>query len=347
MQTYREFYEQSRKRRRRRARRRALAVALVLLLIFGLAGLIVKIVGSGEDAPSSSSQPSSSLAASSEPSSGASSAPEADAMEAKPEEDVLAPLPNMSGTAENNTVWNTAGPVEQTLDYTISSPDYRMIALPECGVVDTSYFNTATFVGDSLTQGLQLYATGLPNAHYCAYKGVGPNSIVNGATQTRADGGTEIALDALVASQPDYVYILLGTNTLVNTGNEEGFIAYYGKMIDMFRENLLDGVKIYIQAIPPVRPEVARQKAGLENGRLRNVNNMLAQLALEKDCYFVDLQECLADEEGNLKAEYAYGDGIHMKPEGYQAWVDYLASHTAYDKRNPYLYGSPYYIPGA
>ena len=58
----------------------------------------------------------------------------------------------------------------------------------------------------------------------------------------------------------------------------------------------------------------------------------------------MDLQECLADEEGNLRADYAASDGIHLNPTGYQAWVDYLARHTAYDKRNPYLYGSPYYI---
>ena len=45
MQTYREFYEQSRRRRRKRFIRRTLAVALVLLLIFGLAWVIVTLTG--------------------------------------------------------------------------------------------------------------------------------------------------------------------------------------------------------------------------------------------------------------------------------------------------------------
>ena len=36
-----------------------------------------------------------------------------------------------------------------------------------------------------------------------------------------------------------------------------------------------------------------------------------------------------ADENGDLKAEYAQPDGYHLKPEGYTAWVDYLCSHTA------------------
>jgi len=55
----------------------------------------------------------------------------------------------------------------------------------------------------------------------------------------------------------------------------------------------------------------------------------LAAVALEKNCYFLNLWEVLADENGDLKAEYAQPDGYHLKPEGYTAWVDYLCSHTA------------------
>ena len=36
-----------------------------------------------------------------------------------------------------------------------------------------------------------------------------------------------------------------------------------------------------------------------------------------------------ADENGDLKAEYAQPDGYHLKPEGYTAWGDSLCSHTA------------------
>ena len=52
-------------------------------------------------------------------------------------------------------------------------------------------------------------------------------------------------------------------------------------------------------------------------------------MALKKNCYFLNLWEVLADENGDLKAEYAQPDGYHLKPEGYTAWVDYLCSHTA------------------
>ena len=51
-----------------------------------------------------------------------------------------------------------------------------------------SWFNDVSFVGDSLTQGMQLYEEGMQNAMFCAYKGVGPNVIVNGTICKRADG---------------------------------------------------------------------------------------------------------------------------------------------------------------
>ena len=35
-----------------------------------------------------------------------------------------------------------------------------------------------------------------------------------------------------------------------------------------------------------------------------------------------------ADENGDLKAEYAQPDGYHVKPDGYSVWVEYLAAHT-------------------
>lgn len=51
----------------------------------------------------------------------------------------------------------------QTLeDSTETALDFRMAALPASAPVEKSWFAQASFVGDSLTQGLQIYDTGLP-----------------------------------------------------------------------------------------------------------------------------------------------------------------------------------------
>ena len=237
---------------------------------------------------------------------------------------------------QDNT-WNTVNypavrqlSVQKLADSTETALDFRMAALPETQAVDKAWFTQVSFVGDSLTQGMQMYDSGLPNAMFCAYRGVGPNTIVNGTSCKRADGVAEVPLEALTAQQPKAVYILLGTNVLVRDTDYTSFLNYYRLMLDMVAQ-ALPNADIYVQSITPVRPEVAAQKnhEGLNRDRLCKINNELAAIALEKNCYFLNLWEVLADENGDLKAEYAQPDGYHLKPEGYTAWVDYLCSHTA------------------
>lgn len=234
---------------------------------------------------------------------------------------------------EDNT-WNTlqyasTRPLTvQTLSTgTTTALDFRMAALPRTAPVEKSWFSQASFVGDSLTQGMQMYDTGLPGAMFCAYRGVGPNAIVNGTSCKRADGVAEVPLDALTAQQPKAVYLLLGTNVLGTDSDYTSFLTYYRLMLDMISQ-ALPNTKIYVQSITPVRPEVSQKSPGLYKERLCEINDALSAIALEKGCTFLNLWESLADENGDLIEEYAQPDGYHLLPAGYDAWVDYLCTHT-------------------
>lgn len=234
---------------------------------------------------------------------------------------------------EDNT-WNTlqyasTRPLTvQTLSTgTTTALDFRMAALPRTAPVEKSWFSQVSFVGDSLTQGMQMYDTGLPGAMFCAYRGVGPNAIVNGTSCKRADGVAEVPLDALTAQQPKAVYLLLGTNVLGTDSDYTSFLTYYRLMLDMISQ-ALPNTKIYVQSITPVRPEVRKKSPGLYKERLCEINDALSAIALEKGCTFLNLWEALADENGDLIAEYAQPDGYHLLPAGYDAWVEYLCTHT-------------------
>lgn len=234
---------------------------------------------------------------------------------------------------EDNT-WNTlqyasTRPLTvQTLSTgTTTALDFRMAALPRTASVEKSWFSQVSFVGDSLTQGMQMYDTGLPGAMFCAYRGVGPNAIVNGTSCKRADGVAEVPLDALTAQQPKAVYLLLGTNVLGTDSDYTSFLTYYRLMLDMISQ-ALPNTKIYVQSITPVRPEVSQKSPGLYKERLCEINDALSAIALEKGCTFLNLWEALADENGDLIEEYAQPDGYHLLPAGYDAWVDYLCTHT-------------------
>lgn len=234
---------------------------------------------------------------------------------------------------EDNT-WNTlqyasTRPLTvQTLSTgTTTALDFRMAALPRTAPVEKSWFSQVSFVGDSLTQGMQMYDTGLPGAMFCAYRGVGPNAIVNGTSCKRADGVAEVPLDALTAQQPKAVYLLLGTNVLGTDSDYTSFLTYYRLMLDMISQ-ALPNTKIYVQSITPVRPEVSKKSPGLYKERLCEINDALSAIALEKGCTFLNLWEALADENGDLIEEYAQPDGYHLLPAGYDAWVEYLCTHT-------------------
>lgn len=269
-------------------------------------------------------------------------------------ENILAPLP-MQGTADSSSqaqdsgtapaaALESFGPAKQSAGaYTVKAYDASVIRQPSCGQVDLNYFADAAFLGDSLTVGFSDYQINLGGALICGYTGVGPDAIVNRSAVKSPTRGQEVALDVLAAAQPKKLYILLGTNTLTTLGASDRFLAYYGQMLDLLRQTLGQDCVIYVQSIPPVRPEAAAEKPGLATDVLRGVNEQLAQLAASKGCVYLDLWETLADGEGNLKEMLAAPDGVHLSAgNGYGAWVTYLRNHAKYSADNSWTMGSVY-----
>lgn len=261
--------------------------------------------------------------------------------------EVLAPLP-MQDTGDNGLVHADFGPVKQDENSTVIPWNAQTIRLKQRGQVNLEYFGDAAFLGDSITTGFMDYKVNLSGALICAYRGIGPDSIVKRSTQNHAERGQEIPLNVLAAKKPKKLYVLLGSNSLTIQGNEEGFLAYYGQMLDELKKVIAPGGIIYVQSIPPVRPEVTANKPGLEKNRIQAINEKLAALAVEKGCVYIDLWEVLADEEGNLRAESSAPDGIHLSAgNGYGAWVDYLRKHTVYDAASPWTPGTAFYVEPA
>jgi len=257
-------------------------------------------------------------------------------------QNILAPLPMQGGAdssadstapAADGTAAVTLeqfGPARQTAGaYSVRAYDSSVIRQPACGQVDLSYFSDAAFLGDSLTVGFSDYSINLGGALICGYTGVGPDAIVNRSAVKSSVRGPAVALDVLAAAQPKKLYILLGTNTLTTVGAADRFLAYYGQMLDVLRQTLGEGCVIYVQSIPPVRPEAAVEKPGLASDIIRSVNEQLALLAADKGCVYLDLR--------------AAPDGVPFSAgNGYGAWVTYLRNHAKYAADNVWTPGSAY-----
>lgn len=349
-----DFYTYHKQAKDRRRRRYVGVLLFLLALLLAMAGGVLWWYGGGQ--PASAVQATAEQAAAQSAQATATPAPATPAPQTPESATPESATPESAGSYTpvrllpqvDNAAWDTAAKVAATLNQDYQNTDHRMVALPMLGTVTDSYFDTVTFVGDSLASGMGIYATGYPNAHYATYRSIGPEAIVNNTTVTNAvTGATETPIETIVASQPDYVYILVGTNTLVNANSEERLLAYYEQMIDVLREKLNPGVVFYIQAIPGVQEDVVQTRPGLDNARIFSVNNLLANLALRKGCYFVNIREALNNLDGSLIDEYDVGlDGVHVNPAGYQAWADYLATHTAWNGRSIYLGQNPWKILG-
>ena len=155
-------------------------------------------------------------------------------------------------------------------------------------------------------------------------------------------------METIVASQPDYVYILVGTNNLVTQGNEESFLAFYERLIDMLREQLNPGVIFYIQAIPACRRPLCSPSQDWTTPALPPSTICWPIWRCGRGCYFVNIREVLTNPaDGSQIDDYQTSDGVHFTPSGYRAWAEYLATHTVWNRRSLYSGQNPYYIYGA
>ena len=193
------------------------------------------------------------------------------------------------------------------------------------------YFDDTLFIGDSLTLALSYYPVIEDDVAFCAYKSITPMQFVNN-TKIEMSDGEEVAIwDEVCKKNPEKIYILLGTNALAS-GSNSSFILYYGKLIEMLKEQFPDAV-IYIEGIPPVTSKVSTERITLTNGRIRKINVEIAKMATEQGCFYIDLYKALANENNCLPDSIAQEDGIHMNEEGCRQWIAYLLSHTVKDAK--------------
>lgn len=262
---------------------------------------------------------------------------------------LVAPVPyaNSDGTGSTGPTidWGTIGPVQQTENYTYTAAPEETDMVPEFGRVSTDWFADAAFLGDSLTAGIAFYDINVGGALVLGYEGTSPNQIVNRTAlkNTNEDDAEQVPLDILAERQPAKLYLLIGTNALAGLGNDEGFLAYYGRLLDELQATLPNSM-IFVQSILNVRPEALTQAPGLTPERVASMNEQIKGMCKERGFYYINLTEAFTGEDGYLTADYAQNDGIHLTVAGYAHWMDYLCTHVPYNKNNPYQQGSTYYL---
>lgn len=199
--------------------------------------------------------------------------------------------------------------------------------VPESAPVEMDYFSDALFIGDSRTDGLQIYS-GIKGATFYCYKGL--NIFDMSKRQVvEMNGGKYTVVEALEKG-PQYkkIYISLGVNELGYPGTDS-FYKAFKSFLEEVKAAQPDAI-IYLQNLVPVNPEICAQKkqpSYVNNDRVADFNSVFPKLAEECQVALVDVKTALSDENGILPAE-ATVDGVHFTKAWYQKWLEYLMCHT-------------------
>ena len=228
------------------------------------------------------------------------------------------------GAAETEDVSEPALPAETPRP---QEPERLSGRMPLGEPVDEAWFADAVFLGDSRTDGLYLYS-GIKGTTFFSYQGLSVFTIDDKECIELEDGETVTVLEALSRGTYAKVYVMLGINEL-GYQNTDAFKQAYLDLVDAIREAEPDA-DIYLQTQPPVNETVAAQKGMSEyinNERIQLFNDLIAQVAEEKETALVDVWEAYDKEDGGMPADLT-SDGVHMKRAGYVIWYDYLKTHT-------------------
>ncbi|MEG2233248.1 MAG: GDSL-type esterase/lipase family protein [Oscillospiraceae bacterium] len=198
--------------------------------------------------------------------------------------------------------------------------------LTETAAVDDSYFANALFVGDSLCDGIRVYADIFPGYRTVTAIGLGIEATLYQEIPNVIDGQKLSAIGHIEFIKPQIVYIMIGTNDMV-WNSPETMLVSYEKLVNEIMTRL-PSCKIVVESITPTTLETATKRTGFSQDRIKTFNDGLKALAMKKGVYFLDVHAAIVGPDGYMPQEIAQPDGIHMKPEGYALWRDYLRTHT-------------------
>ena len=195
------------------------------------------------------------------------------------------------------------------------------------GEVEEDYFADALFIGDSRTVGLSEYCEGLDEqAMFYAKVSLSIYSVLENDFLKDEEGKKMTVEEALEKDEPyGKIYIMLGLNEL-GTGTTETFVAKYAEVIARIRE-LQPDATIYIQSIMHVTENKSSKDKIFNNERINERNEALSQLANNVDIFYLDMNEAVDDENGNMLEELSTDD-IHLKASSYERWHQYLLQHA-------------------
>lgn len=191
--------------------------------------------------------------------------------------------------------------------------------------VDDSYFDDALFIGDSRMVGLSQYCQDIDaRATFYAKKSLSIYNIRDDKWIETGDGDEISLAEALETNHFSKIYIMVGINEL-GRGDENDFRQAYQDVINQIQSAEPDAY-IFINSIMHVSKEKNETDELYNNTNINLRNDAIKSLEDKQNIFYLNINEAVDDEEGNLDAETTT-DGVHLKGACYEPWHEYLLSH--------------------
>lgn len=189
-----------------------------------------------------------------------------------------------------------------------------------------TYHRKTIFAGDSITEGISLYGRTFPNMHIggvkktVAYRGLNTVTFhTNGVFQGKT------GLERIIEEKPYRVYMMLGINEIYYR-NASDMIPEYRELLKTIKK-ACPNTDIVLCAVSPVSYAQKASRPGF--GQIPEYNKKLKGLAKDLELRYFDYTGFLKDSYGNLKQEYATGDGYHWQAAAYEKFASVVEK---YDK---------------
>lgn len=202
-------------------------------------------------------------------------------------------------------------------------------------VADDSFFDSAVFLGDSRTEGLQQFS-GLKHGTF--YWARGMNVFRADDEEFKyfpVNGENYTMIGALKQQSFQSVYIMIGVNELGYPA--QSYESGLAKLVDEVIAAQPEAV-IYLQVMPPLNDAMCRANGlayYINNDNLNAFNEIIVRIAAEKKVALLNTAEVYTGEDGQLPKELA-NDGCHFAIGAYSLWADYMRTHVI--DRDLYFY---------
>lgn len=193
-------------------------------------------------------------------------------------------------------------------------------------LTDSQYLDNSLFIGDSRVVGIMLYG-GIDEMDFFCSEGLTIYELWDQQLKVNGKGSSMLLKEAIKTGGYDRIYLEIGINEM-GQGTIDDFMTAYAGTAAKIREYAPDA-DIVLCSIMNVTAERDRTDKVFNNRRAGNRNKRIKSLCEENGYHYLDINEYVCGEDGNLKGEYSE-DSCHLKGKYDGLWEKCILENRIY-----------------